>query len=272
MHAISCNSIFTNGALTPDGDVWWEGMTAEPPAELIDWKGRGWTPAAEDPASNPNGRFTAPAAQCPAIDADWENPDGVPLSAIMFGGRRSRVMPLVCQARDWESGVYLAATLGSETTAAAAGVVGRIRRDPFAMLPFCGYHIGDYFSYWLSFQSKSLQLPAIFGVNWFRKDAAGKFIWPGFGENMRILEWIMERSAGRRKAVENPLGYAPRYRDMNWKGMESFSKQQFDDITAVDRGDWQKELQSHDEFFATLGEKMPAGLKTQRKKLEAALR
>ncbi|MFN2298006.1 MAG: phosphoenolpyruvate carboxykinase (GTP) [Anaerolineales bacterium] len=271
MHALRSNSIFTNVALTPDDDVWWEGMTREKPAELIDWKGRHWTPASTDVASNPNGRFTAPAAQCPVIDAEWENPAGVPLSAIMFGGRRSRVMPLVCQARDWESGVYLAATLGSETTAAAAGAVGRIRRDPFAMLPFCGYHIGDYFSYWLSFQSKSLQLPAIFGVNWFRKNADGRFIWPGFGENMRVLEWIMERAAGRREAVENPLGFAPLYRDLIWKGMESFSEQQFNDLIAIDREDWKKELRSHDEFFETLGKKMPAGLKDQRKKLEAAL-
>jgi phosphoenolpyruvate carboxykinase (GTP) len=271
MHALRSNSIFTNVALTPDDDVWWEGMTREKPAELIDWKGRHWTPASAEVASNPNGRFTAPAAQCPVIDAEWENPDGVPLSAIMFGGRRSRVMPLVCQARDWESGVYLAATLGSETTAAAAGAVGRIRRDPFAMLPFCGYHIGDYFSYWLSFQSKSLQLPAIFGVNWFRKDAGGHFIWPGFGENMRVLEWIMERATGRREAVENPLGFAPLYRDLIWKGMESFSEQQFNDLIAIDREDWKKELRSHDEFFETLGEKMPAGLKAQRKKLETAL-
>jgi phosphoenolpyruvate carboxykinase (GTP) len=271
MQAVARNSIFTNVALAPDGDVWWEGMTKEPPADLVDWKGRTWSPATGEPASNPNGRFTAPAAQCPVIDPDWENPEGVPLAAIIFGGRRSRLVPLVYQARDWVGGVYLAATLGSETTAAAAGAVGRIRRDPFAMLPFCGYNIGDYIAYWLSFESKGLRLPPVFGVNWFRKDPDGAFPWPGYGENMRVLDWILGRAAGGRGAVENNLGFAPRHQDMNWKGLDGFPEAKFEELTAVDREGWKAELKSHDEFFATMGEKFPPELKAERDRLEKAL-
>jgi phosphoenolpyruvate carboxykinase (GTP) len=272
MQTIARNSIFTNVALTPDGDVWWEGMTKEKPAELIDWKGRPWTPASGELAANPNGRFTTPASQNPVIDPDWENPDGVPISAILFGGRRSNVVPLVYQARDWVSGVYLAATLGSETTAAAAGATGQVRRDPFAMLPFCGYHIGDYISYWLSFQSKGLQLPPVFGVNWFRKNAEGKFLWPGYGENMRVLEWIVERASGQRDAVENPLGFAPRYQDLNWNGLEGgFTETDFREITTLDRDAWKSEIQSHEAFFGTMGDKFPAALETERKRLANAL-
>jgi phosphoenolpyruvate carboxykinase (GTP) len=271
MKAIARNSIFTNVALGPDGDVWWEGMTKEKPAELIDWKGRPWTPDSGELASNPNGRFTAPAAQCPVIDPDWENPAGVPISAILFGGRRSKTIPLVYQARDWVSGVYLAATLGSETTAAAAGSVGKVRRDPFAMLPFCGYHIGDYIAYWLSFRSKELQLPPIFGVNWFRKNAENKFIWPGYGDNMRVLEWIVERANGQRDAVENPLGFVPRYQDLNLEGLEDFSEADFKEITDIDRDAWKEEIQSHDAFFHTMGDKFPAELETERKRLESDL-
>jgi phosphoenolpyruvate carboxykinase (GTP) len=271
MKTISRNSIFTNVALTPDGDVWWEGMTKEKPAELIDWKGKPWTPASGELAANPNGRFTTPASQCPVIDPDWENPDGVPISAILFGGRRSTTVPLVYQARDWASGVYLAATLGSETTAAAAGATGQVRRDPFAMLPFCGYHIGDYIAYWLSFQSKGLKLPPIFGVNWFRKNSAGKFIWPGYGDNMRVLEWIVERANGQRDAVENPLGFAPRYQDLNLKGLEGFTETDFQDITILDRNAWKEETLSQEAFFHTMGDKFPAELETERKRLTAAL-
>jgi phosphoenolpyruvate carboxykinase (GTP) len=271
MKCIEKNSIFTNVALTPDGDVWWEGMTNEAPPELIDWKGRHWTPATGEVAANPNGRFTTPASQCPVIDPEWENPAGVPVSAILFGGRRSRLVPLMYQAQDWVGGVYLAATLGSETTAASAGAVGHIRRDPFAMLPFCGYNIGDYISYWLSFQSKGLRLPPIFGVNWFRKSADGKFLWPGYGENMRVLAWIVERARNARDAVEIPLGFAPRYRDLNWNGLETLSEAQFEEITTVDRAGWKAELQSHDEFFTVLGEKFPAELKVERNRLAAAL-
>jgi phosphoenolpyruvate carboxykinase (GTP) len=272
MKTIVRDSIFTNVALTPDGDVWWEGMTKDPPPELIDWKGRHWTPALEDPAAHPNGRFTTPAAQCPSIDPEWENPAGVPIAAILFGGRRRQRVPLVYQTRDWAGGVYLAATLGSETTAAAEDPSGKIRRDPFAMLPFCGYHIGDYISYWLSFQEKSLNLPPVFGVNWFCKDAAGKFLWPGFGENMRVLEWIVKRASGRIEAEENPLGFTPRYRDLNWNGLESFTETQFKELTAVDRDAWTAELKSHDEFFALLGDKMPSGLRAEWKRLDAAFR
>ncbi|MBN1439863.1 MAG: phosphoenolpyruvate carboxykinase (GTP) [Anaerolineales bacterium] len=271
MRTVTKNSIFTNVAQTPDNDVWWEGLTKEKPAELIDWKGRAWTPSSPEPAANPNGRFTTPASQCPVIDPDWENPSGVPIAAILFGGRRNRLMPLVYQTRDWVSGMYLAATLVSETTAAAAGAVGKMRRDPFAMLPFCGYHIGDYISYWLSFQSKGLRLPPVFGVNWFRKNGSGKYLWPGYGENMRALEWIIGRANGERGAVEHALGFAPRYGDIKWDGLPDFSRQEFETLTSVDREGWHNELQSHDEFFASMGEKMPAALMEEWKRLEAEL-
>jgi phosphoenolpyruvate carboxykinase (GTP) len=272
MKTIRKNSIFTNVALTPDGDVWWEGMTKTPPPELIDWTGKPWTPESGRKAAHPNARFTTPAAQCPSIDPDWENPSGVPISAFIFGGRRSQVVPLVYQARDWASGVYLAATLGSETTAAAAGAVGQVRRDPFAMLPFCGYHMGDYFRYWLSFGARLAKPPAIFGVNWFRTGKDGNILWPGYGENMRVLQWIVARAHGEGGAVESPLGYVPRYRNLNWKGLESFTLQQYQEIMSLDRELWNNELLSHDELFAKLGDKLPADLLTQRRKLETEIR
>jgi phosphoenolpyruvate carboxykinase (GTP) len=272
MKTIRKNSIFTNVALTPDGDVWWEGMTKTPPPELIDWTGRQWTPDSGRKAAHPNARFTAPAAQCPSLDPDWENPAGVPISAFIFGGRRSQVVPLVYQARDWASGVYLAATLGSETTAAAAGAMGQVRRDPFAMLPFCGYHMGDYFRYWLSFGARLAKPPAIFGVNWFRTGKDGNILWPGYGENMRVLQWIVARAHGEGGAVESPLGYVPRYRNLNWKGLESFTLQQYQEIMSLDRELWNNELLSHDELFAKLGDKLPADLLTQRRKLETEIR
>ncbi|MBE0623590.1 MAG: phosphoenolpyruvate carboxykinase (GTP) [Burkholderiales bacterium] len=270
MKSIASDTIFTNVGETPEGDIWWEGMTDTPPAKLTDWTGQAWTPGCGRNAAHPNARFTVPATQCPSLDPAWDDPNGLPISAFLFGGRRSDTTPLVVEAFNWEDGVYKAATMGSETTAAIVGQVGVVRRDPFAMIAFCGYHMGDYFKHWLAVGKKVKRPPHIFQVNWFRKDAKGKFVWPGFGENMRVLSWVVGRCQGDAHAIETPLGWMPEFDDLHWQGLE-FSAEKFASVTNIDSAAWERELQLHDELFAKLKDKLPQALVLERQLLETRL-
>lgn len=270
MESMRANTLFTNVALTSDGDVWWEGLTSEPPAGLTDWRGNEWSSDAETPAAHPNARFTAPASQCPTIDPDWENPDGVPVSAFIFGGRRMSDIPLVYQSFNWNHGVYLGATLTSETTAAAEGALGNLRRDPMAMLPFCGYNMGDYFRHWIRMGKQLEEKPRIFHVNWFRKNEKGKFLWPGFCENMRVLRWIVERSNGRGRAHENALGWVPQKADLDWSGLD-FPDEQWEELMSIDSEKLRMQTLRHEELFLQLSEFLPKEMLFERELLVSRL-
>lgn len=272
MKTITHDTIFTNVLQTAENTVWWEGMSGEPPSHGLDWKGMPWTPesAKGEKGAHPNARFTVRASQCPSISPRWEDPQGVPISAILFGGRRARLQPLVYEAFDWAHGVYLGAMMSSETTAAAIGAVGVVRRDPMAMLPFCGYHIGDYFAHWLDMGTRLTNPPRVFHVNWFRTDDSGKFLWPGYGQNLRVLKWVAERCAGTGQAVEQPIGWLPTPDAIDLGGL-ALSSEHLERLLAVDRGEWLAELESQQELFTLLGDRMPAGVAEQREALRARL-
>jgi phosphoenolpyruvate carboxykinase (GTP) len=271
MKMLERNVIYTNVAETPEGDVWWEGMTDTPPAKLTDWQGNPWTPDCGRLAAHPNSRFTVPSSQCPSIDPEWENPEGVPISAFVVGGRRNDTVPLVAEAFDWDAGVYMAATMGSETTAAATGKVGVVRRDPMAMIPFCGYNMADYFGHWLKLgRSVGAKAPKIYCVNWFRKDDNGKFIWPGFGENMRVIRWIVERCQNKAQGQKTPIGVVPAFDDLSWTGLESFGKDHYAKVSSVDKAAWDRELVMHDELLTSFAARLPKELAQRRESLGKA--
>jgi phosphoenolpyruvate carboxykinase (GTP) len=273
MLSLKKNSIFTNVAQTPDNDVWWEEMTEDTPEKLTDWRGNPWTPSSETPASHPNARFTAPAGQCPVIDPTWEDPKGVPISAILFGGRRASVVPLVHQGFDWDHGTFMGSIMASEKTAAAAGAVGQLRRDPMAMLPFCGYNMADYWAHWLKIGAKgdADKLPKIFYVNWFRKDSNGRFLWPGYGENSRVLKWIVERVTGKAGAAETPIGYVPTADALDTDGL-NIPDANLKQLLKVDPAEWLNEIPPIREYYDRFGSHLPKGIAKQLDALEQRLK
>ncbi len=271
MDTIAKDTLFTNVALLPDGDIWWEGKDGPPPAECLDWRGQRWTPDSKEPAAHPNSRFTAPMHNNPALAQEVDDPQGVPISAIVFGGRRSDTMPLVFQAFNWVQGVYVGATIGSETTAAAVGSVGQVRRDPMAMLPFCGYNMGDYFRHWIDMRKKIRHLPRLFHVNWFRKDREGRFLWPGFGENMRVLEWIVDRCHYRVGAEEGILGWMPLVENFDLAGLKNFGPAEFEAVQATHEEELRREVLMHEELFMKLHSTLPKEFVYTRELLVARL-
>jgi phosphoenolpyruvate carboxykinase (GTP) len=274
MLSMTKNSIFTNVGLTPDGDVWWEGIGTDCPAGTINWKNKVYDPSSKEPVAHPNARFTAPASQCPAIDADWENPAGVPISAFLFGGRRPSTVPLVFQAFNWNHGVFVGSVVGSEVTAAAIGLKAGVRRDPFAMLPFCGYNMGDYFQHWINIGESAPvkeNLPKIFNVNWFRKDENGKWLWPGYGDNIRVLEWIFDRCNGKVAAIETPVGFVPGIEDLDIKGIEEVGEN-LAALLSVDKNQWLSECELIEEHFAKFGDKLPKELADEFNDLKTRLK